>query len=210
MDSNAVRAQIQDAIAHEERTGNVAKTLTQHLAANGVSFTPQQQAECLGFIRAYVSETPDIMDAAYVAARQAGVLGSIQPIFDTAFQYWALGHDYIPDHLGLIGLTDDAYLTRMFLESISNLHRQQTGGPLLAVDLGPANRMMRGLIGEPLASQLDAVVGQTVAAQAIQVGMQQLAAFTGGLNFGMPNLGAINQYEIDRAVDVRLGAMGVV
>ena len=210
MNSDAVRKQIQNAIAHEQKTGNVAKTLAQHLATHGVSLTPQQQAECLGFIKAFVSETPDIMDAAYVAAQQAGVLGSAQPIFDTAFQYWATGHDYIPDHLGLIGLTDDAYLTRMFLEAISNLHRQQTGGPLLNVDLGPANRVMRGLIGEPLASQLDAVVAQTVAAQAIQAGMQQIAAFAGGLNFGMPDLGAISQYEIDEQVDVQLGAMGVV
>ncbi len=210
MNSNTVRAQIQEAIEHEEKTGNVAKTLDQHLAAHGLSLTSEQQAECLGFIKAYVSETPEIMDAAYAAAQQAGVLGSVQPIFDTAFQYWATGYDFIPDHLGLIGLTDDAYLTRMFLESISNLHCQQTGGPLLGVDLGPANRVMRGLIGEPVASQLDAAVGQTIAAQAIQAGMQQLAAFTGGLDFAMPNLGAINQYEIDREVDVRLGAMGVV
>lgn len=210
MNSDTVRTQIRGAVAHEQKTGNVAKTLAQHLAARGASLTPQQQGECLGFIQAYVAGTPDIMDAAYAAAKKQGVLGPIQPIFDTAFQYWATGHDYIPDHLGLIGLTDDAYLTRMLLESVSNIHRQRTGAPLLGLDLGPPNRVMRGLIGEPVASQLDAVVAQAVAGQAIQAGMQQIAHLMGGATFGMPSLGAMNQYEIDRAVDVQLGAMGVV
>ena len=210
MNSNEIRSLIKNAIEHEEKTGTVAQLLSQHLSRSGVSLTDHQKTEMLAFLAAYVRETPDIMDAAYHAAQQAGVLQSMQPIFDAAFHYWAEPYDYIPDNLGLIGLTDDAYLTRMFMETISNLHRQQTGGPLLSVDLGPPNRVMRGLIGEPVATQLDAAVGQTVANQLIQAGLQQLAAFTGGLNFGMPAFGGSTFTDIQHQVDVQLGAMGVV
>ena len=91
--------------------------------------------------------------------------------------------------------------------------RQQTGTPLIAGDLGPANRVVRGLIGEPFATQLDAGVGQTVAAQAIQASMEQLMQFGGGLNFGLGNLGgmqsAINMRDIEHQVDVQLGGMGI-
>ncbi len=210
MNSNGVRSLIRSAIEHEEKTGTVAQLLSQHLSRGGVSLTDHQKAEMLAFLAAYVRETPDIMDAAYHAAQQAGVLESMQPIFDAAFHYWAEPYDYIPDNLGLIGLTDDAYLTRMFLETISGLHQQQTGGPLLAIDLGPPNRVMRGLIGEPVATQLDAAVGQTVASQLIQAGLHQLAVFTGGLNFDMPGFNGSTYTDIQHLVDVQLGAMGVI
>jgi uncharacterized membrane protein YkvA (DUF1232 family) len=201
---------INTAIEHENQTKNIASLLSEHLARNGVSMSKKQKADCVAFIKAYILEAPDLMDAVYNSAQKAGILHSMQPIFDTAFRYWAEEYDFIPDNLGLIGFTDDAYLTRMFMETISNLHQQQTGQPLLAVDLSPSNRVMRNLIGEPIATQLDAIVGQTIASQIIQTSMQHLVPFTGGLNLGMPNLGEINNYDIQHEVDVRLGAMGVI
>jgi len=208
MDSNQIRTMIHSAIEHEEQTGNLATLLSEHLGRNGVQLTAQQQSDCLSFIKAYILDAPDIMDAAYNAAQKSGILHSMQPIFDTAFHYWAEEYDFIPDNLGLVGFADDAYLTRMFMETISNLHRQQTGQPLLAVDLGPPNRLMRNLIGEPAATQLDTVIGQTIASQVIQASMQQLSSFTDGLNIGMPDLGRIDNYDIQHEVDVRLAAMG--
>jgi uncharacterized membrane protein YkvA (DUF1232 family) len=210
MDSNDIRSQINAAFEHEDRTKTVAKLLAEHLARAGASLTPAQQTDCLNFVKAYIREAPDIMDAAFHAAQQAGVLDATRPIFDAAFNYWAEQHDFIPDKLGLIGVADDAYLTRMFMEAVSGLHAAKAGRPLLSVDLGPANRVMRGLIGEPIVTQLDALVGQTIAGQMIQSGLQQLAGF-GSLDLSMPGYGNyISQYDIDHEVNVRLGAMGVV
>ncbi len=210
MNTNDIRSQINDALDHEERTKTVANLLIEHLKKIEVHLTPAQQTDCLNFVKAYVRETPDIMDAAFHAAQQAGVLDATRPIFDAAFSYWAEQHDFIPDNLGLIGLADDAYLTRMFIEGVSGLHAATAGRPLLSIDLGPPNRVMRGLIGEPIATQLDALVGQTLAGQMIQSGLQQLAGF-GSLGLNMPGYGNyMEQYDIDREVDVRLGAMGVV
>ena len=211
MNTKDIRAQIKRAFDHEKRTGNVAKLLANHLARMGVSMTAQRQAECLSFVKAYIQETPDIMDTAFRSAKQAGAMDSMRPIFDAAVNYWAEPYDLIPDNLGLIGLTDDAYLTRLFIETISNLHQQRAGHPLLSVDLGPANRVMHGLIGEPTATQLDAIVGQTAAGSMIQAGLEQLLGFEAGFNLDMAGYDPfMTNYEIDRAVDVKLGAMGVV
>ena len=209
MDSEQIRKMINTAIEHEDQTGNLAGMLSDHIAKARISLTGQQQSECIAFIKAYIAETPDIMDSVYNAAQRAGVLDSMQPVFNTAFHYWSEKHDFTPDNLGLIGLADDAYLTRLFMEAISSLHAQQTGQPLIGVDLGPANRLMRNLIGEPVVTQLDAMVGQTVASQVIQTTLQQLTSFTGGLNIGVPSLANINDYDLQHEVDVRLGAMGV-
>lgn len=210
MNSNDVRKKIDDALAHEKRTGATAKLLAQYSKNAGLKLSPAKQKECLAVVKAYIRETPELMDYAYQAATRAGVIATMQPIFDAAFHYWAEQHDFIPDNLGLVGIADDAYLTRMLIESVSSVHAQQTGQPLLSVNLGPANRMMRALIGEPVASQLDGLVGQTMASQVIQMSLQQLMTF-GQMNIPMSNLGGyMSQYEIDREVDVRLGAMGVV
>ena len=132
-------------------------------------------------------------------------------LIDAAFAYWAEELDFIPDNLGLIGLADDAYLTRMFMETISGMHIQQTGQPLLSIDLGPPNRVMRNLIGEPMVTQLEAHIGQTIANQLMQTSLQQLMNFGGPFNLGMPDYGNyMSQYQLDQEVNVRLGAMGVV
>lgn len=69
---------------------------------------------------------------------------------------------------------------------------------------------MRHLIGEPIASQLDALVAQHVVGPMIQSGLQQLMSF-GQLNMAMPGFGNyMSLYEIDRSVDVQMGAMGIV
>ncbi len=205
MNSNDIRSQIEKALEHEEQTHSVAKLLADR-KKTGIYLTSAQQTNCLNFIKEYIRETPDIMDAVYHAAQQAGALNQVSPIFDTAFNYWTNQYDYIPDTLGLLGLMDDAYLTRMFLESVSNIHALSTGKPLVSIDLRSPNNAMRALIGEPTATMLDTVVGQTIAGQMIQAGLQQLGR-VGVLNLNMPGL---SQYDIQEEAKLRLGAMGVV
>jgi uncharacterized membrane protein YkvA (DUF1232 family) len=211
MNSNDIRTMINKSFEHEEHTGDAARLLAQYSINRGLNLTAEQQADCLAFIKGYIQETPDLMDAAFLSAKQTNMLATMQPVLDAAFHYWAEEQDFIPDSLGLFGLADDAYLTRMFMESISGLHAQQVGTPLLSIDLGPANRVMRQLIGEPVASQLDVHIGQTIAGQLMQTSLQQLMNFGGPFSLGMPDYGNyISQYEIDQSVNVRLGAMGVV
>lgn len=208
MNSNDIRRAIREGFEHETRTQNVAKVL------NALPLSQQARTECLAFIRAYVQETPDLMDAAFEGARTAGLTNQIQPLFDAAFGYWAKPQDLIPNHLGLIGLTDDAYLTHSLMDQVSARHQQETGRPLFSLDLQAANQAMRNIIGEPVATLLDQIVVQTVGGPSIQGVLQQL--LTLGMSLppaGYP--GALGRAQLERAriddeVDIRLGAMGVV
>lgn len=74
MNSNDVRRMIARAVDHEERTGNTAKLLARHCSSLGVPLGEDAQSDCVNFLAAYIRETPDLMDAAFEAARQAGVL----------------------------------------------------------------------------------------------------------------------------------------
>lgn len=206
MNSNDIRQLIEQSLSNEDRSGFTADLIAQHRP----NLTQAQKNDVLSFMISYVAETPDLLDTAYQIASEQGIGTEIQTIFNTLFNYWAEKHDFIPDNLGLIGIVDDAYLSRMLIESVSTLHAQQTGKTLISIDLGPANRLMRELIGEPTASQLDGLVSQAVASQQIQSSLQGLMNF-GQINFPLGNLGSYttSQMEIDRAVDVQLGAMGI-
>jgi len=210
MNTNDIRQRIREALRHERRTGQVARLLREHLARTGTRMSADEQEQCLNFVKAYITETPDIMDAVYAAAEKAGALAPMRPIFDAAFRYWEERNDFIPDNLGLIGYADDAYLTRKFMATISKLHASRAGQPLLPVDLTPPNLVMRALIGEPIASRLDAHVAPAIANLIVQQSLQELGAMGAGFQLGGTPMPGMSQYEIDREVDVRLGAMGVV
>lgn len=208
MDSDDIRAQIHEALERDARTGTAAGLLEEHLHKTGVSWTAANRTVCLDFVKAYIAETPDIMDAVFTAASETGVLDEVRPIFDAAFSYWAEENDYIPDSLGLFGLTDDAYLTHVFMETVSSRQADRTGYPLLSIDLGPPNRVMRDLIGEPVASALDAAVTQTVDGQTIQGALHRLERLP-ALSLEIPGYGSLAaHHEMKQKVDVRLGTMG--
>jgi hypothetical protein len=76
--------------------------------------------------------------------------------------YWQQDDDIIPDHLGVIGLLDDAYCSLSSLQAVSDHFRLQTGKFLFPDDLSAANRVMRRIIGEPYSSDLDRMVINTM------------------------------------------------
>jgi len=203
MNSKDLRLIIGKAIKKDERTGTV-----EMLLANA-SVSEEYRTATVRFVREYIRHVPDVLDAAHAAAKRANVLGGMQPIFNAAFNYWAAPDDLIPDRTGLFGLADDAYLSLHLIEVASNLHQQQSGQALLAIDFGEANRWMRNLLGEFVASQLDAIVAQTIAEQAIQIGLHQLAGFLGAFPLSVPGFfGGASYADISREADIRLGAMG--
>jgi hypothetical protein len=84
--------------------------------------------------------------------------------------------DSIPDHYGLLGLLDDAYLAQTMLQQVSDLNLQLAGVPLLMQSLHGPNRFVRLVINEPVASQLDGIVAQTIQSAVMQHQIQELAS----------------------------------
>jgi uncharacterized membrane protein YkvA (DUF1232 family) len=157
--------------------------LRQLVSQQGQSISEQQLRQFIAQLQAYVQGTPDLLDACAQAAAQAGVGHVVLPVLDIAGQYFLQPMDSIPDHFGLYGLLDDAYATQTLLIQISNVYAQSTGVPLLPFNLAGASMIVRGIIGEPIASQLDAAVVQTVQGALIQNNLAQLQVYGAGLPF---------------------------
>lgn len=152
----------------------VARERLQQLAGGQV---PDQQKSdrLIELLCEYVERAPQLLDACWSAAQQAGVANEASPILETAAHYFIEPQDFIPDQLGLYGLLDDAYLTHKFVGRTSDLYQQYSGQPLLPIDLSSMNSVARSVIGEPLAGQLDQTVEATIqnVIQQIQLLAQQ-------------------------------------
>jgi uncharacterized membrane protein YkvA (DUF1232 family) len=141
--------------------------------SGGASSMPEKEDRMIELLRQYVERAPQLLEACYGAAMQAGVANEVAPILQAAANYFIEPQDYIPDRMGLFGLLDDAYLTHRFVVRTSELYQHYTGQPLLMLDLSAMNAVSRSVIGEPLASQLDQTVDASV--QAVVQHIEMLA-----------------------------------
>ncbi len=160
----------------------------------------------LAFIRQYVQASPMLLSAVLAAAAQADVEGDLNPVLIAAEDYFLQSVDFIPDHLGLVGMVDDAYLTQSLLQAISDSHRARTGAALLPFDLAPANILMRRLIGEPTATALDAAVREAIGLPDVQIAREHLAAKVKSLRLEM-NTWIVPPKSTSDDMDIHLGAL---
>ena len=158
-----VSQMISNALAHDGYTGSLAQALAQRATLHGQWPDPAQIGQQVMFVRNYVQRVPQLLDQTRAAAQQAGWGEAIAPLLDAAEEYWVAPLDVIPDHLGLVGVTDDAYLSLSLLQTISDRHREATGYPLLPFDLHEENAAIGILISEPHLSQLNSIVVASVA-----------------------------------------------
>lgn len=110
------------------------------------------------FVRAYVEQVPYMLKVARTAAGNVGLAAQMDRILAIIRRYWEQDDDIIPDHLGIIGLLDDAYCSLTTLQAVSDHFQLQTGKNLFPDNLTEANKVMRRIIGEPYATDLDRLV----------------------------------------------------
>jgi uncharacterized membrane protein YkvA (DUF1232 family) len=207
MNIQRIRQMIGDAVADEERTGGLAGIFRQLANARGVRPKSSDLKQAVRFCREYVEHAPMLLEATASAARKAGISGDVIPVLQVAEEYFYAPDDVIPDHLGLVGLTDDAYLALSLVQAVSDNYRNRAGAPLIGTDLTEANKIMRVIIGEPAATQLDLAVASVLAGPIVQQALTQLGRFGGTLPVADPIWGNASAREI---ADVQLGAMGIV
>ncbi len=177
MQTHVIRRQIAQAIAHESFSGSAAQTLRQARSQHGARPKESDIEQTISFIRDYIEQVPDLLDACAAASQQVGISNYAIPILEAAQQYFVSPLDVIFDHFGLIGLMDDAYFAQRLLQSISDSYRLWTGRPLLPFDLGPINAAIRQLIGEPQASQLDTAVEATLRQASVKRAFHGLTSY---------------------------------
>lgn len=207
MQTKKIRRLIREAVASEQATSNLADALDGLALLRGIRLAGAQRAEILKFIQEYVEHAPALLEAIDAAAREAGIAGEVAPIIDAAEQYFLAPFDLIPDHFGLLGLVDDAYVAHSLMQRLSDSYKANTGRTILPSDLTRANQFIRALIGEPQASMLDTAVAGVLGAPQIQQSLGSLL----GSGFSMAGPDPVWGYAtIDEVVDARLGAMGVI
>ena len=168
----------------------------------------QEIQGAVSFAREYVEHVPYYLEQGDSAAKQLGLAAEMGQMLRELEAYWFEANDIIPDHLGLMGLTDDAYASILLLQSLSDYCQATLGRPLLQQNLTQANQAMRQVIGEQAASLLEQSVGITVANAMMQRVISQVAG--AGFAFGTGPDPIWGNASIDEIVDTRLGAMGVV
>jgi hypothetical protein len=199
---------IEEAVTDEVKTGRLAEAIRNMARQNGANPSEQEVQGAVSFVREYVEHVPYYMEQGANAAAQLGLGAEMGQMLGELETYWFEANDVIPDHLGLMGLTDDAYASLVVLQSLSDYCQATLGRPLLQQNFTQANQVIRGLIGEPGASILEQRVGVTVANAMMQRVIGQVVG--AGFAFGAGPDPMWGNASMDDIVNARLGAMGVV
>lgn len=192
MDVNEVRREIEAAIRHEGEHGTLRKlvvgALRKSAPALGASELADLADEGVDAIREFVQATPTVIESTMRAARNAGVIEQVAPIFETALSYMSETADFIPDRLGLAGMLDDAYLIHGLMQEISERHRILTGTPLLPSTHFAMLPHIKRIIGEPIGTRLDVAIVAFARRQNVRDTIDQIVTRIGdaGLSMELP------------------------
>lgn len=210
MNSNDIRKMIAKVLKEENHSNEYINSIRSRLDEN------QAQA-VFHFTIKYLHNSVDLMDQVYAAASAANCLTMFQPIFNASFNYWSNKYDYIPDHIGIAGICDDAYLSMKLMQQIANTHIPSTNQVLMPgvnSDIEQHNQYMAILLGPETVKLLNSVAIQTFQSAYIQDSLNNIvnAAMAGTL-FGGGSLNMIHnmleQNRMEERVNVQLGAMGI-
>jgi uncharacterized membrane protein YkvA (DUF1232 family) len=135
-----------------------------------------QLARGASFIYSYIEQVPYMLTVAWTSAKSVGLEAEIESILTMIVSYWIEDDDVIPDSLGIIGLLDDAYCSLLSMQTMSDFYQLQTGKFLFPDDLTAANSIMRKIIGEPYATELDNIVSKGVLDANIKEAVKLLAS----------------------------------
>lgn len=165
MGTNLIREIILGARAHEEQTRALEAGFEQRLEALQERLVlPQQNParSLVHFVSQYIEYVPVFIDGAEEISRQTGIFDYVAPFLHLAEDYFLAPPDELGEESGLQALLDEAYLAQRLIEEINDRHIGRYRSALLPLDITRANIIVHHLIGDPLASRLDALVEQTV------------------------------------------------
>ena len=220
MQTKEIRALIEEGKATERQTGMLRQSIINLVKANGRSVAELDVQSIVQFISDYIELAPALLERIEAAAGAAGLQDDVQPILDATEEYFLTTDDTIPDHLGLVGLLDDAYLTHTLMQAISDRYHSQSGRALMPPETQEDNACIRRLIGEPFVSILDDRVAATLGSPSLQQNFRQMLMTLGELSlFTEPGAVWENVQGSARSrplsavaapADVRIGVLSVI
>lgn len=142
----------------------------------GIEPEERELARGTKFVVGYIEQVPYMLKVAATAAANVGLEAEMDRIVDMVQSYWAMDEDVIPDHLGVIGLLDDAYCSLVTLQAVSDHYRLQTGKHMFPDDLTAANKVMRKIIGDPYVAELDNFVANAIEDAGVMEAVKSMAS----------------------------------
>jgi uncharacterized membrane protein YkvA (DUF1232 family) len=143
---------------------------------NGIDPDEQELERGTRFVIGYVEQVPYMLKVAMTAAVNVGLVEEMTQVVEMVLSYWEQDEDVIPDHLGIIGLLDDAYCSLVTLQTVSDHYQLQTGKHMFPDDLTTANKVMRKIIGDPYVAELDQFVSSTVKEAGVMQAVKAMAS----------------------------------
>ena len=183
METSAIDTMIAEQCGDPHAAGELHDLLAIAAERSGREATEEDLDKGSKFVCAYIEMVPYMLKVAWTAARNVGLEPQMEQVIAMVKTYWQQDDDIIPDHLGLIGLLDDAYCSLSSLQSVSDHFQLQTGKYLFPDDLSQANAVMRRLIGEPYASDLDRLVIRTMQESRLIEAVKKFSSAEKQLNF---------------------------
>ena len=162
MQIDKIWAKVNEGKIIEQQSGVLHRAVVNLARLNGVSVTELEVEKVIDFVIDYIEHAPALMTSIEEAAAMKDAQPDVQPILDATEDYFLAADDIIPDHYGLVGLLDDAYLTHTLMEAIFDRYASQTGKSLLPTEASKINTFIRRLIGEPFVSILDEQISTTL------------------------------------------------
>lgn len=209
MKTQTIRTMINKALNEEQRTNNLHNLLRNFLNLQGSQYTEDQYNETYNFIVEYIKHVPEVLDLIANETKKVGMFNQIEHILKAAEEYFISPVDVIPDHMGLIGLLDDAYLAHSLLQSISNTYHSQTGHSLMPFDMTQFNSIIRIFLGAEAVQMLDAGVASVLNMPNMQDYINNLFVAFSGFTMNQPDP-IWGNASIEEITNTRLGAMGVI
>ncbi|MHC4741976.1 MAG: hypothetical protein ACYS8Z_08705 [Planctomycetota bacterium] len=204
---NEIEKMIKKAVAEEKRSGRLKKAIEQTAKQNGLQPNAKAVNDIVKLVREYVEHVPFYLKQGSSAAQQMNLGTEMGQMLQELENYWFEVDDLMSDHLGLMGLMDDAYATLLLLQALSDYCQASFGRPLLPQNLTVANQGMRQLIGDQIAAIIEQRVGVTIGNAMMQKVLEQVTA--SGFAFPAGPDPVWGNASIDEVVNARLGALGI-
>ena len=135
MEIGHIEKMIAECCGEEDADVDLRELLAVVADRNGIQPDDEELDRGSHFVVSYVEQVPYMLKVARTAAANVGLEEEMQQIMEMVLSYWLQDLDIIPDHLGLIGLLDDAYCSLTTLQAVSDHFRLQTGKFLFPDDL---------------------------------------------------------------------------
>ena len=176
METAKIQSIIADQFADPRSVVDLHTLLSEFAECAGANPDEKALAQGSSFICNYIEQVPYLLTVGWTSTKNVGLETEFKHILEMVESYWVEDDDVIPDSLGITGLLDDAYCSLSSMQTLSDLYRMQSGKHLFPDDLTAANKIMRKIIGEPFATELDEIVSQAVEDARVKEAVVRLAS----------------------------------